>query len=71
MASFENEPNAYLLRTYTNAGRGMRLNVFEGVTIPEDTDLSLWKVKEQMVWIKDCPLPQDEVFMRLSAPEEP
>lgn len=43
----------------------LRLNVFRGVTIPDGTNLSLWKVKPDMVWVKDCPIPEGEVFMRL------
>ena len=43
----------------------LRLNVFKGIVVPEDVDISQWKVKDNMVWVKDCPLPKDEVFMRL------
>lgn len=43
----------------------LRLNVFEGVKIPEEVNIDKWKVKAHMAWIKDCPLPKDEVFMRL------
>ena len=42
----------------------LRLNVFKEVALPE-IDLRLWKVKDQIEWIKDCPLPADEVFMKL------
>jgi hypothetical protein len=45
--------------------RSLRLNVFKGVEIPSDTDLSLWQVKKDMVWVENCPLPEDEIFMRL------
>jgi hypothetical protein len=42
----------------------MRLNIFEGCTlsssIPEE-----YKIKDNMKWIENCPLPQDEVFMRI------
>jgi organic radical activating enzyme len=46
-------------------GMSMRLNVFEGCTlssyIPEE-----YKIKENMKWnTENCPLPQDEVFMRI------
>ena len=44
--------------------KSLRLNVFKGVDI-SDLDLSNWKIKENIKWIKNCPLPQDEVFMRL------
>lgn len=33
--------------------------------IPDNTDLSLWKVKD-MQWIKDCPVPADEEFKRVA-----
>lgn len=42
-----------------------RLNIFKGITLPKDIDLSGWKVKDNMVWDKDCPLPENEVLMRL------
>lgn len=43
----------------------LRLNVFKGITIPEYWNLEHWEVKYDLEWIKDCPLPKDEVFMRL------
>jgi len=45
------------------AGKSLRLNVFRGINLG-DTDLSQWKVKNEIQWIKECPLPSDEVFMR-------
>jgi len=42
----------------------LRLNIFEGVDVG-DIDLKLWKVKPNMKWIKNCPLPKDEVFKKL------
>lgn len=44
--------------------KSFRLNVFKGVNFNDD--LGLWKVKDNIEWIKNCPLPQDEVFMRLN-----
>jgi hypothetical protein len=44
--------------------KSLRLNVFKGINISYG-NLSLWKVKNDIEWIKDCPLPRDEVFMRL------
>jgi len=41
----------------------LRLNVFEGVEFGFYTPS--WKVKSGIQWIKDCPLPANEVFMRL------
>lgn len=43
----------------------LRLKVFEGVTLPKDVDLSIWQVTENIQWIENCPLPTNEVFMRL------
>ncbi len=44
--------------------KSMRLNIFKGIDIGKN-DLSKWKVKRDIEWIKNCPLPEDEVFMRL------
>jgi hypothetical protein len=45
----------------------LRLHIFEGIDISklDDIDLKNWKIKKNIKWIKNCPLPQDEVFMRL------
>lgn len=45
-------------------GKSLRLNVFSGIDL-KDADLSKWVVKKDIKWIKNCPLPKDEVFMRL------
>lgn len=44
----------------------LRLNLFKNIKdmLPEDIDLSIWKVKD-MEWIKDCPVPKGEDFRRL------
>lgn len=42
----------------------LRLNVFEGVDMAF-VDTWGWKVKHGIKWIKDCPLPENEVFMRM------
>jgi hypothetical protein len=44
--------------------KSLRLNIFKNVKIPEGTDLSRWQVKDKIVWIDPCPLPNDEVFMQ-------
>lgn len=47
-------------------GKSLRLNVFRGVHMGgDDINTAGWKVKDNIEWIKDCPLPEDEVFMRL------
>lgn len=44
----------------------LRLNLFKNIKdmLPEDIDLSIWKVKD-IEWIKDCPVPKGEDFRRL------
>lgn len=44
--------------------RSVRLNVFKGISI-KDIDISNISVKTGITWIKKCPLPEGEVFMRL------
>lgn len=42
-----------------------RLNVFKGVSLNETWIDYRWKVKLGIEWIDPCPLPDNEVFMRL------
>lgn len=50
---------------YTPKGAlNLRLNVFKGITIPDNL-LCNWTIRPEKEWIKNCPLPEDEVFMRL------
>lgn len=51
---------------YSNRHPSLRLNLFKNIKdmLPEDIDLSLWKVKD-IEWIKDCPVPKGEDFRRL------
>jgi pyruvate-formate lyase-activating enzyme len=60
----DTEPFERLSRLVAKQGKSLRLNVFHGVSVG-DGDVSGWKVKKEIRWIKDCPLPEDEVFMRL------
>jgi hypothetical protein len=48
-------------------GKSLRLNVFKGVDLSELYIPDQWEVKKDIEWIKDCPLPEDEVFMKLKA----
>jgi len=41
----------------------LRLNIFEGIRISK-IDLGKWIIKDNMKWIADCPLPDNEIFMR-------
>ena len=43
----------------------LRLNVFKDVPINTKWTKCLWAVKNNINWIKNCPLPDGEVFMRL------
>ena len=44
--------------------KSLRLNVFKGIKV----DVPIyWQVKNNIEWIANCPLPSNEVFMRLAA----
>jgi MoaA/NifB/PqqE/SkfB family radical SAM enzyme len=45
--------------------KSLRLNIFKGINI-NDLDLTGWEVKKDIEWIKECPLPKDEEFMKLN-----
>jgi hypothetical protein len=47
-----------------NKSISLRLNIFKGITIDKRTTRG-WVIQDNMVWIKNCPLPKNEVFMRL------
>lgn len=57
--------NELLLRRLGTAAQSLRLNVFVGIKIPSNVNLSRWKVKDKIHWIKNCPLPSNEVFMKV------
>ena len=44
--------------------RSLRLNIFDGVPMPEEQYLSDWRVKSSIQWIENCPLPKNETFGR-------
>jgi MoaA/NifB/PqqE/SkfB family radical SAM enzyme len=44
--------------------KSFRLNVFKGVDLT-GVDLSMWRIKDNIVWIPNCPLPANETFKRL------
>lgn len=54
-----------LLEKMPSAKRSLRLHIFKGIVLPKDIDLSNWKVKDNIEWIKNCPLLIDEEFKRL------
>jgi organic radical activating enzyme len=43
--------------------KSLRLHIFKGIEFKYITEL--FKVKSNIEWIKNCPLPQDEIFMRV------
>ena len=51
-------------------GKSLRLNIFEGVDGFNEYFIEAegWKIKKGMKWIRNCPIPQDEEFMRLRKP---
>jgi len=58
------EFNDEMLKSELN--RSLRLNVFRGVAPLGYFDGDeMWRVQEDMVWVKDCPVPDGEVFRRL------
>jgi hypothetical protein len=44
--------------------KSLRLNVFYNISL-KGLDLEKWKVKKNIRWIKNCPLPEHEIFMKL------
>lgn len=42
----------------------LRLNVFKGIKLDYNLLQNNWIIKKNIKWIKNCPLPKDEVFMR-------
>lgn len=44
-------------------GLSMRLNIFDGCKLYYPKN---YVIKDKMVWIENCPLPKDEVFMKIS-----
>lgn len=53
-----------IIKDYINF-KSMRLNVFKGIDI-QYVDTTGWKVKKNITWIKNCPLPNGEVIGRIN-----
>ena len=47
--------------------KSLHLNVFEGIIngLFSETYKTNWKIKNNVKWIKNCPLPENEVFRRM------
>ena len=46
--------------------KSLRLNIFKGINIKEEDLYADWIIKDNITWIKNCPLPKDEILMRLN-----
>jgi hypothetical protein len=44
--------------------KSLHLNVFKGIDLGHCPETYGWKVKRDMEWIVDCPLPENEVIMK-------
>ena len=47
-----------------HATKSLRVNVFSNVKFDKNFIFMPWKIKDKIEWIKDCPLPENEVLMR-------
>lgn len=71
VAPFLNFVNHISISPFKELEKSLRLNIFKGVELFESldsgemTDLKRWQIKDNIEWIKHCPLPDNEVFMRL------
>ncbi len=45
--------------------KSLRLNIFDNVSLPNIKLKCDWKIKKNIKWIKNCPLPKGEEFKRL------
>ncbi len=44
--------------------KSLRLNVFKGIDL-NTVNLSLWKIKDNIEWVEDCPLPENEIIRKI------
>ena len=47
-----------------SGGKSLRLNIFKGVKIKKPLR-DEWKIKSDIEWIQNCPLPKNEVLKRI------
>ena len=47
------------------SSKSLRLNIFKGINY-DNIDTINWKVKDNIEWIPNCPLPKNEVFQKLT-----
>ncbi len=58
-----NTLNEILIETAIK-NKSLRLNIFSNIKLG-NVDLNKWNVKDNIKWIKNGPLPKNEIFMRL------
>jgi len=65
------QSDVYPFNTFNNAllikninGKSLRCNIFKDIKI-NLSDYPLWVIKNNIEWIKNCPLPENEVFKRI------
>ncbi len=56
--------NSYVQMLPNVTSKQLHLNIFENVDASK-VNINGWQVKHGMQWIKNCPLPEDEILMRL------
>ena len=55
----------YFKKSTSFKSKSLRLNIFKGIDY-SSIDTSLWDIKDNIEWIKNCPLPKNEVFQKLT-----
>jgi molybdenum cofactor biosynthesis enzyme MoaA len=65
LEAFKNINHSIQVFKHNFRRKSLRLNVFKGISLA-GLDVSNWIVKKNITWIKNCPLPEDEVFMRIN-----
>ena len=53
-----------MLRWYRQC-TSFRLNIFDGIKCNIKPEYNIWDIKQNIKWIENCPLPKNEIFMRL------
>jgi hypothetical protein len=54
-----------LMETGIYQDKSLRLNIFKGVELPAPIEgIDVWRIKDEIEWIENCPLPDGEVFRR-------
>ena len=60
---FKLQPYIHVDKNFKN--KSLRLNIFNNIKQGHRiTSINNWKIKNNIEWIENCPLPEHEVFMR-------